>query len=169
MWRRLLKGFACCLHSGCENAARPLFLSGQIKDTFHPSGDEIKHTRGARWLASSGPGSPALPLHWAGAAFPSCPAAIAAPGHGHGVPQGSPPCRVWPRAPLRDGRGQAEPSRDRGRDSPGRGTAPVPRGRGGSVLLLTERAGEGAQHTSGQENTTLFAPLLTIPSRFAFF
>ena len=100
MWRRLLKGFACCLRSGCENAARPLFLSGQIKDTFHPSGDEIKHTRGARWLASSGPGSPALPLHWAGAAFPSCPAAIAAPGHGHGVPQGSPPCRVWPRAPM---------------------------------------------------------------------
>lgn len=77
--------------------------------------------------------------------------------------------RFTPRAPLRDGRGQAEPSRDRGRDSPGRGTAPVPRGRGGSVLLLTERAGEGAQHTSGQENTTLFAPLLTIPSRFAFF
>lgn len=62
LWRRLLKGFACCLHSGCENAARPLFLSGQIKDTFRPSGDEIKYKRGVRWLASSSPSSPAPAL-----------------------------------------------------------------------------------------------------------
>lgn len=43
MWRLLLKGFACCLRYGCENAAHSLFLLEQIKDTFHPSGDEIKY------------------------------------------------------------------------------------------------------------------------------
>lgn len=46
MWRLLLKGFACCLRYGCENAAHSLFLLEQIKDTFHPSGDEIKYEQG---------------------------------------------------------------------------------------------------------------------------
>jgi len=46
VWRLLLKGFACCLHYGCENAAHSLFLSEQIKDTFHASGDEIKYEWG---------------------------------------------------------------------------------------------------------------------------
>jgi len=151
VWRRLLKGFACCLHSGCENAARPLFLSGQIKDTFHPSGDEIKHTRGARWLASSGPGSPALPLHWAGAAFPSCPAAIAAPGHGHGVPQGALPAGFGPEHVSHGASEPLEPENSPRPPFPPRVIPPVSR-IWGFTAALSERVGFAPNGRGGGGN-----------------
>lgn len=86
MWRLLLKGFACCLRYGCENAAHSLFLLEQIKDTFHPSGDEIKYERGA-----SVPGE--LPLRVLSHALRLLPPAHGGALSGQVLPGSCPPVR----------------------------------------------------------------------------